>query len=683
MLVDRVRQALAPDGPIAKMLPGWEPRAGQLAMAERIAEAFDRDERVLIEAGTGTGKTLAYLVPAILSGRKVVVSTGTKTLQDQIARIDLPRLAEAFRGQLEEPVTYAVMKGLNNYVCLRRLAEHGRQSVLTGMEDPMLARVRAWVDETPSGDRADLIDVAEEAPVWREVNATPETRVGARCAYFERCFVTQMRRRAVEARVVLTNHHLFLADLALRTRWPEAQVLPPYDAVIFDEAHQLEEVATEFFGMNVSSQRLFALARDVGRAPLPPSMQDRAQSMARRILGATETLADALRNRLPAPREGMDEVRVPLAPDLFADGRTGGPRASYHGLDAVLEETSAFLARMAQEGSQGFDGIPVGAPAPEIGAVLSGLGRRAGALRDDLGVMVDSDRRDQVRWVTASPRNVSLRSSPVDVAPLLTRAFDAHPGPLVFTSATLSVADSFSYVRERLGLADTADEAVFLSPFRYSTQALVYLPADLPDPGDERFPVAAAERALALCRASGGRALLLFTSFRNLRVAEQRFRADGRFPLLVQGSRPRHALLQELRDNVGSVLLASQSFWEGVDVPGEALSLVVMDRLPFAVPDEPLLAARIGRIRDAGGDPFASFQLPQAALALRQGFGRLVRTSADRGVVAVLDGRLSRRAYGAALIGSLPREAPRTEDLVDVESFFAAGLPSAAHGQRS
>jgi ATP-dependent DNA helicase DinG len=307
--------------------------------------------------------------------------------------------------------------------------------------------------------------------------------------------------------------------------------------------------------------------------------------------------------------------------------------------------------------------------------VLSGLSRRTAAIRDDLGALVDGQRRDQVRWVTASSRNVSLRASPIDVAPLLREAFDNHPGPLIFTSATLSVKDSFAYVRGRLGLDDTADEAMFPSPFRYHDQALVYLPADLPDPTLPGFAEAAATRALELCVLSQGRALLLFTSFRNLRAAETVFRRDGRFPLLVQGERPRHALLETLRTRVGSVLLATQSFWEGVDVPGEALSLVVIDKLPFAVPEDPLTAARIERIRREGRDPFESLQLPRAALSLRQGFGRLVRTNKDRGVVAILDGRIVRKQYGGTLLGSLPPECPRTEELADVERFFRVEGP--------
>jgi ATP-dependent DNA helicase DinG len=651
VLADAVAEVLRAGGPLAAALKGFEPRPGQLAMAARVSEAIDNDERLLVEAGTGTGKTLAYLLPAILSGRKVVVSTGTKTLQDQIARIDLPRLASVLA-----PFSFTVMKGLSNYLCLRRFNEHSAQTTLAlGGVDP-LARVRAWIDETATGDRSDLSDLPEDSPLWREITATPETRLGARCPYFERCFVTGMRRRAVDSQIILTNHHLFFADLALRARWPEVQVLPPYEAVIFDEAHQLEEVATEFFGLHVSSARIHALARDIARASVPPAALSRGTALGRRLQAAADAFAEALRGRLPAPRIGTDEIRVPVPEDLW-HGR-GHPVARYHELDTVLEDAAAF-----------FDGLQESTNEP----IHGGLARRAAGVRSELGQMIDTPGGGTlVRWLVASSRHVSLRASPIDVGPILKQSFEAHAGPLVFTSATLSAAGGFEYVRERLGLGDVAADATFPSPFRYARQALIYVATDLADPTADGFAAAAAERALELCHASRGRALLLFTSFRNLRVAEEKLRADGTFPVLVQGERPRHVLLAQLREKLGSVLLATQSFWEGVDVPGEALSLVMIDRLPFAVPDDPLTAARISRIREQGGDPFSGYQLPRAALALKQGFGRLIRTRRDRGVVALLDGRILRRPYGNLLLGSLPPECPRTELLDDVARFFQA-----------
>jgi ATP-dependent DNA helicase DinG len=653
--VDRaVDRILGPRGLVAAALPGYESRPGQLAMAERIAEAIERDDRLFVEAGTGTGKTLAYLVPALLSGRKVVVSTGTKTLQDQIARIDLPRL----RSLMPQPFEWSVMKGLGNYLCLRRLAEQTRQGSLSLVAHPELERILAWAAETTTGDRADLAELPDDSPLWREISATPETRLGARCPYFERCFVTGMRRRALDAQLVIANHHLFFADLALRARWPEAQVLPPYEVVIFDEAHQIEEIATEFFGMHVSTHRVFALARDLGRAVGLDA--GRSHSASARLLGAAGAFGDALRDHLPVPRPGADEVRVPVPDGLWSGARL----KRYHELDGVLDEVASWLA---------FDGDAV--REARNAAELAGLGRRAAALRDELGALVDRGPTGSVRWVAATARNVSLHASPIDVGPALARGFDLMTGPVIFTSATLTVAGSFDYVRARLGLADAASEVSFPSPFRYAEQALLYLAADLPEPNDGRFALAAAARAAEICAVTRGRALLLFTSFRNLRVAEAYLRATLPFPLLVQGERPRHLLLAALRERIGSVLLATQSFWEGVDVPGEALSLVVIDRIPFAVPDDPLTAARIDRIREQGGDPFTSFQLPRAALALKQGFGRLIRSRADTGIVAILDGRLARRHYGATLLASLPPDCPRTESLEEVAAFWARRRP--------
>jgi ATP-dependent DNA helicase DinG len=655
-----IRALLGPGGSAAALFPGYEARPGQLAMAERISDAIDGDERLLVEAGTGTGKTLAYLVPALLSGRKVVVSTGTKTLQDQIAGVDLPRLRAMFEraGLLAAPLDWAVMKGLSNYVCRRRLGERDRQRSLVA--EPELDRLLAFAASSPTGDRADLPDLADDAPLWGEIAATPETRIGPRCAFFESCFVTTMRRRAAAAPLIVVNHHLFFADLALKSRWPEAQVLPPYDVVIFDEAHQIEDVATEFFGVHASTQRLFALARDLARETgVDPH---RAQAAAGRLKGATDDLANALRDLAPTPRAGVEETRM-----AFPDLKKGPVLDRYHDLDASLEQIADWLDP---------DGDAVAQSRRPM--ELAGLSRRARAVRDDLALLVAGRGREHVRWLAASPRNVGLHASPVDVSPVLGRALDACPGPIILTSATLTVAGSFDYLRARVGLGDTASDATFASPFRYDRQALLYVAPDLPEPNHDAFPTRAAERMAELCAITGGRALLLFTSFRNMRIAEAHLREALPFPLLVQGERPRHLLLAAMRERVGSVLLATQSFWEGVDIPGEALSLVVMDRIPFAVPDDPLTAARIDRIRDDGGEPFGDYQLPRAALSLKQGFGRLIRTRTDRGIVAVLDGRVARKTYGATLIASLPADCPRTESIEDIVAFWTRGQPTAA-----
>jgi len=645
-------ELLGPGGRLAAAVTGYEHRPGQVAMAARIARALADDERLLVEAGTGTGKTLAYLVPAILSGRKVVISTATKTLQDQIARVDLPRLARV----MPRPFTWAVMKGLGNYVCRRRLSLYEQQ--LSLVADPAFERLRAWVDETQTGDRADLADLPDDSAHWREVQSSPETRVGPRCPFHDRCFVTTMRRNAASADVVVTNHHLFFADLALRSAWPEAQVLPPYEAVVFDEAHQIEDIAGDFFGVHVSTARLLGLARDLGRARVPNPL--RAESLASRLQGTTGGLATALRERLPRARAG-EETRLPMPPDLWA----GAVRARYHELDAVLEEIALWFgpeSDAVREQAQ---------DAPELGA----LGRRAEVVRADLSSLSDAGAgaraRSDVSWIAVGPRGLGIHAAPIDVGPRLSQAFAAHPGPAIFTSATLTVAGTFDYVRQRLGLADTAADVIFPSPFRYDRQALLYVAADLPEPTDERFADAAAARAGELCQITDGRALLLFTSYRNLRRTAEILRGVLPRGVLVQGDRPRNVLLETLRNEIGTVLLATQSFWEGVDVPGEALSLVVIDRLPFAVPDDPLTAARIQRLRDDGADPFGTYQVPRAALALKQGFGRLIRTHADVGIVALLDGRILRRSYGRTLLGSLPADCPRTESLADVAAFWA------------
>jgi ATP-dependent DNA helicase DinG len=661
-----LRQVLGPDGLCSTAFPGWQARPGQLAMAERIAAAIDGDERLLVEAGTGTGKTLAYLVPALLSGRKVVVSTGTKTLQDQLATVDIPRLRAIFDAAnvLGRPLTWAVMKGLQNYVCLRRLAERDRQLSLTPV--PELQRILAWVGETATGDRADLADLADDSPIWRDVQATPETRIGPRCTFFEKCFVTQMRRRAADAQLVIVNHHLYFADLALRSQWPEAQVLPPHEVVIFDEAHQIEDVATEFFGLHASTQRMFALARDLARAAELSAA--RAQSASGRLNAVAAALADALRDRLPAPPPGRDEVRVEIPDNLWS----GPALARYHELDGVLEEIATWL-----------DGESDAVRESQHPAELAALGRRATAIRGDLGLLVGSRGRGSVRWISATQRNVSLHASPIHVGPALARAFDALPGPIVFTSATLTVAGSFSFLRERVGLGDAAAEASFPSPFRYSKQALLYVATDLPDPRRDNFAAAAAARMAELGALTRGRALFLFTSFKNLRVAEAYLRAKTKLRLLVQGEKPRHLLLAELREKIGSVLLATQSFWEGVDVPGEALSLVVIDKIPFDVPDDPLTAARIDHLREAGGEPFTAFQIPRAALSLKQGFGRLIRGQADFGIVAILDGRLLQKPYGRDLLATLPAECPRTESFEDVVHFWEHGPIASADRVRA
>ena len=658
-----VEAVLGPSGLLAQALPGYESRPGQLEMAHAVRDALAGGRSLLVEAGTGTGKTLAYLVPAILSGMKVVVSTGTKNLQEQIFHKDIPLL----RAELPTPFRATLMKGISNYLCLRRFSEHRTRSAAGGeiarrlplAEPPRPAgldvdRLGEWARRTETGDRAELVDLTDDDPLWREVSATVETRLGQRCPRFEDCFVTQARRRAQEADLVIVNHHLFFADLALRTAFPQAQLLPPYEAVIFDEAHQLEDVVTEFFGVTVSTLRLLSLDRDLGRVLARGDAPDRLTPVRDHVRRRAEGFFDELRGRLPADR-GAQPARRTIDRDLMA-GDVGRQALA---LDTALEELEHALlaADYASAGDRGEEG--------------QSLGRRARAIRDDLALLSDGPGRvdpGHVFWSERRGKTVLLHASPVDVAAIVRERLIDRTDAVVFTSATLTTEQSFEFVRQRLGL-EAAEEARVASPFDYKTQALLYLPRDLPEPAHDGFTAAIAERMLALVEISAGRAFLLFTSHRQMQAVHERLRGRIEQQVLLQGERPKHLLLDAFRQRP-SVLFATASFWEGVDVAGDALSLVVIDKLPFSPPDDPLALARGARLEADGRDAFLGYQVPRAALALAQGFGRLIRTRADRGVVAVLDRRAATRGYGRRVLSSLPADCPRTDSLDEVRRFW-------------
>jgi ATP-dependent DNA helicase DinG len=654
-----VGEILGPGGVLARALPAYEPRPSQVDMAELVADALATRRPLLVEAGTGTGKTLAYLVPAILSGLKVVVSTGTKNLQEQIYRKDLPLLA----AELPRAFKAAYMKGISNYLCLRRFVEHDTHAAVRGATSPELDAIRAWARVTETGDRAELPELADDAPLWRDVSPTQETRLGARCPYYERCFVTRARWRAQAADLLIVNHHLFFADLALRAAWPDARLLPAYEAVIFDEAHQLEDIASDYFGVAVSSLRLNALTRDAVRAVASERAPDRIADVAAHVERRARAMWDALGPRLRArPAAGEliaagGEARVAMHAGTWENE----PEREAHALDTALEELAAALD--ALDGSALDDG----------GDEAAALAARAQAIRSDLALLVDGAARHDrkhVFWAELRGRGVYLHASPIDVAGIVRERVLGAVDAAVFTSATLTAGGSFEFVRARLGL-ESAMEARLPSPFDYAQQALLYLPHDLPEPSDDAFVAAAAARMRELCDITDGRAFLLFTSWRKLERVLAILRRELRQPILVQGEKPKHLLVEDFKANVGSVLLATSSFWEGVDVVGEALSLVVMDKLPFAPPDDPLTAARAARLEDEGLDPFHAYHLPRAALALAQGFGRLIRHRDDRGVVALLDKRASTRGYGRRVLAALPRECPRTAVLDDVRKFWA------------
>jgi ATP-dependent DNA helicase DinG len=631
---DELAAILGPGGALARAFPGYEHRPQQLAMARAVAAALEDRAPLLVEAGTGTGKTLAYLVPAILSGKRVVVSTASKNLQEQLVANDLPLL----RRVLDRAFEAAVLKGVSNYLCLRRYAEGGGLDLVDGDH---VARISEWLGRTASGDRAELAVIPEDAPAWRQVTTSAEARLGPRCPFFERCFVTQARRAAGRADVIVVNHHLLFADAVLRGDAGSA-VLPEHDAVIFDEAHAIEDVATEHFGASVSTLRLAALARDAERAfghPVPE------------VIARAEGLFAAVRRRL-GPANG----RVSAPDDLFGPGER---REAWLRLDTALEALGAHAAR--------------GADDDEAWAAIA---RRAASLRADLATVAEAPGR-HVRWVELDGRAVHLHASPVEVASLLRARVLDRVGAVVLTSATLTVAGSFEFARARLGLDGRAGELAVASPFDYAAQALLYLPRDLPLPDDPGFGDATVARMAALVELTAGRALLLFTSWRALRHAAAALRGRLPYRTLVQGDAPRGALLAAFREDVASVLLATSSFWEGVDVPGEALSLVVVDKLPFQPPDDPLAAARAARLAERGEDPFAGHHLPRAAIALTQAFGRLIRRRDDRGIVAILDARIVTRLYGRDLLATLP-PAARTSSFEQVRRWWMkSGTPSA------
>ncbi|MEZ4369026.1 MAG: ATP-dependent DNA helicase [Kofleriaceae bacterium] len=658
-----VASALAPGGLLAQTIPHYEDRPEQRAMSAAVARALADDRPLLVEAGTGTGKTLAYLVPALASGKRVVISTGTRTLQDQLARHDLPLL----RALSPRPFTAVVLKGVANYACKRRLAELGRTRT-----DDVARALTGWADGTDTGDRAEVDWLADDDPVWAEITTTTETRVGPRCAYFERCFVTAARRAAERADLVLINHHLYFADLALRAASPGARVLPDHDAIIFDEAHQLEDIATEHFGARVSTARLAGLVRDAHAALGGTLFDGGAAELVLAVERASHGLLARVRTALLASRpEGDGATRVPLPPGLLAGGDT---QAAWFRLDAALEE----LARAADDAG---DDAPADAEVADDGvrAARRHLARRARDVRDDLAALAEQHQPSHVYWGALRPSATALMASPLAVGDLIRRRI-VHGGPTaIFTSATLTAAGSFDYARTRLGLdRELVDELAVPSPFDYGEQALLYLPRDLPAPPAPGFGPAAVARIRELLAITSGRAFVLFTSHRALAEAARALTGTVPYPLLIQGQAPRATLVDRFRATPGAVLLGTGGFWEGVDVAGDALSLVVIDKLPFSPHTDPLTAARMARHAELGDDPFTTLQLPAAAIALRQGFGRLIRRRDDRGIVAVLDPRVVTKNYGQVFLASLPTGLPRTSALEQVRRWWQPRAPGAS-----
>jgi ATP-dependent DNA helicase DinG len=621
-----------------RMIGGYEHRRGQLEMAEMVHDAFENHHHAIVEAGTGTGKTLAYLLPSICSGRRVVISTATKSLQEQLYQKDIPFLQKHFAPNLK----VAVVKGRSNFLCISKLNQMQDQALLSGMDElDAFQQIKQWSKLTETGDRAELTFLPDESDLWSRLDARRDTCSGQKCPQFNPCFVTGMHQRAKEADLIIVNHHLFFADLALKQD-DFGSILPEYSAVVFDEAHEMEDVASDYFGRQISNYRFEELARDADQTlrllrVATPALLRRTQRIRERSRAFFETFP-AKDGRYPfsrAEREAFLEQH----------------REAYDTLATTLKGFETECAAMVQK--------------PEE---ILRISRRSFDIRQELSFLFESNEKNFVYWYERRNKGIFLAATPIDVSQILREKLFEAFDTVVLTSATLTVGGKFSFVRSRMGL-DHAKERGLPPEFDYGKQTLLYLPRTMPDIRNPGFSAAAADEIVKLLEASAGRAFCLFTSYAQMKDLYERVRTRIGFPLLLQGTAPRSALLERFKNTEGAVLFATASFWQGVDVPGDQLSLVIVDRLPFAVPSDPIVAARVQALQDEGRNAFSEFQVPQAVLALKQGFGRLIRTKTDVGVLALLDNRITRMPYGKIFLESLPKYGI-AGDLGTVERFL-------------
>jgi ATP-dependent DNA helicase DinG len=635
--VSDIAELLGNSGPLADAVPGFSQRREQQLMAEATAETIAANETLIVEAGTGTGKTFAYLMPALKSGKKIIISTGTRHLQDQLFGKDLP----VVRSALNAPVQSALLKGRSNYLCWHRMgiaASDGRQ--LSGRQLHELEQVRAWSARTVSGDVAELGEVPEDSAVWPRVTSTIENCLGQECEYFQDCFVVRARRQAQDADIVVINHHLLFADMVLKEEG-FGELLPGADAFIIDEAHQLPEVASVFFGISLSSHQLRDLVRDT-----------RLEQV--REAGDMQDLPDA-----------ADKLESIIHQLRLALGQTDR-RAAWSEVSGEVALQSS-LQQLAECLQQLLDWLEIAA---ERGKGLESCRVRAAQLSERLTLLMNSASSEYIHWFETFRTSFRLNLTPLNVAPIFRGCMEALPSAWVFTSATLAVGDSFEHFAGQLGL-DGARHLKLDSPFDYQHNALLYLPENMPVPNERHYVDAVVACTRDVLDASAGRAFVLFTSHSALRSAASQLADTLDYPLLVQGTAPRRELLERFRELGNAVLLGTGSFWEGVDVRGAALSCVIIDKLPFSSPGDPILQARIEALREQGVNPFMAYQLPHAVISLKQGVGRLIRDHNDRGVLVLCDPRLRSKAYGRIFLKSLPN-MPGTRDVDDVREFFAA-----------
>jgi ATP-dependent DNA helicase DinG len=642
-------QFFGPGGLLSRTHPAYEFRRGQLQMAQAVEQAIEERRHLIVEAGTGTGKTLAYLMPVIRSGKRVVISTGTKNLQEQLFHKDIPFLEQALFPEGNRKLSVCYMKGRNNYLCRKKLYDLTGQPVLSGLEEIEQYRaIAAWEQNTASGDRAELASLPEASALWHKLDARADTCLGQKCSAWDKCFITEMRRRATESDIIIVNHHLFFADLGIKQQAkyaPDAGILPEAGTVIFDEAHELEDIAGSYFGISVSAARLEELCRDVE--------------------------ASLQRNRMyTAPLSGSIKSLRERSGFFFSLLPEGDGRFSFDNRREFLEENGDEFLGLQQALTRLSAEIEGLVSKPEE---VFAFARRAEELKVQLGFLMESEDKNTVFWIERrrggrEKLNISMQATPIDVGPILRECLWSKLETAVLTSATLAVGGGFEYIRTRLG-AEHARDLVLPSHFDYQSQALLYVPSDLPDPRTPQFAAKAAGRIRQLLEITRGRAFVLFTSYAQMRDIHERLLSEVEFPLLLQGNAPKTALLEEFRVTPNCVLFATSSFWQGVDVQGEQLSCVIIDRLPFAVPSDPVVAARVKAIDADGGNAFFQYQVPAAVITLKQGFGRLIRSLHDRGLLVLLDNRILKKQYGRVFVESLPNYR-RTTEISLVEQWF-------------